>query len=62
MPKKTWTKKDERQRDAIYAQCMTDRRGKKTCSRIANATVNKRVSARRRRRQLGRTPDCGCSG
>lgn len=56
MPRKTWTKKDERQRDAIQWQCVSDGRGKKTCARIANATVNKRVSARRARR-LG---DCGC--
>ena len=31
------TKKDERQRDAIQAQCLADGRGKKTCARIANA-------------------------
>lgn len=58
MPKRIWTKKDERQRNAIYRSCVKDRRGKKTCARIANATVNKRVTARKR--QL-RGSDCGCS-
>ena len=50
MPKGRWTARDERQRDAIYASCMKDRRGKAVCARIANVTVNKRVTARRRKR------------
>jgi hypothetical protein len=46
MPKKDWTKKDERKYEAILASCKLERpRGKKrtaaTCKRIAAATVNR---------------------
>jgi hypothetical protein len=45
MPKKNWTKADERKYKAIVKSCSAGKRGKKatkTCKRIAAATVNKK--------------------
>lgn len=52
MPKGTWTAKDERKYEAILESCQFGkrRRSKKTCQRIAAATVN------RDRKGLGAPP------
>lgn len=45
MPKRAWSKKDERQYAHILTSCRARGRGLQTCKRIAAATVNKRRSA-----------------
>lgn len=41
MPRGAWTAKDERQYEAILKSCRKGGRKKKSCQRIAAATVNK---------------------
>jgi hypothetical protein len=61
MPKGSWTAKRERQYEHILESCMAKRgkKSKKTCQRIAAATVNK---ARSGAGELKSAPDCGCGG
>lgn len=50
MPRGTWSPKRERQYKHILTSCLERGRGKKTCQRIATATVNK---TRREHGELG---------
>lgn len=55
MPRRAWTKTDERQYKHIFKSCMmSSYKGKRVCQRVAAATVNKyRAQRRRARRNRG---------
>jgi hypothetical protein len=68
MPRGSWSSKDERQYKHIKKSCMARGRGKKTCERIAAATVNKTrsnegrtLTGRKKRTRKLRGTGCGCS-